>query len=51
METGRSGYGFEISREFCKKANEQMLNVDMQMNFDSIISNFKEEKFEQNSLF
>lgn len=27
METGRRGYGFEISRDFCRKAQEQMLNV------------------------
>ena len=25
METGRRGYGFEISRDFCKKAQEEML--------------------------
>lgn len=25
METGRRGYGFEISRDFCQKAQEQML--------------------------
>lgn len=27
METGRRGYGFEISRDFCRKAWEQMLKV------------------------
>lgn len=27
METGRRGYGFEISRDFCRKAQEQMLKV------------------------
>lgn len=27
LETGRSGYGFEISRDFCKRAKEEMLNV------------------------
>lgn len=27
LETGRSGYGFEISRDFCKRAREEMLNV------------------------
>lgn len=26
METGRSGYGFEISRDFCKRAKEEMLS-------------------------
>lgn len=26
MELGRSSYGFEISKEFCKKAREQMLS-------------------------
>lgn len=25
IETGRRGYGFEISRDFCKKAQEEML--------------------------
>ena len=25
LETGRSGYGFEISRDFCKRAREEML--------------------------
>lgn len=28
MELGRSSYGFEISREFCKKAQEEMLTVN-----------------------
>ena len=27
IETGRSGYGFEISRDFCQRAKEEMLNV------------------------
>lgn len=26
-ETGRTAYGFEISRDFCKRAKEEMLNV------------------------
>lgn len=25
METGRQGYGFEISRDFCRKAQAEML--------------------------
>lgn len=29
IETGRSGYGFEISRDFCKRAKEEMLNVPL----------------------
>lgn len=28
MELGRSSYGFEISREFCKKAQEEMLTIN-----------------------
>lgn len=30
METNRSGYGFEISRDFCKRAKEEMLNRPIQ---------------------
>ena len=30
METGRSGFGFEINRNFCKEAQEKMLNAPMQ---------------------
>ena len=30
FETGRSAYGFEISRDFCKRAWEEMLNVPIQ---------------------
>lgn len=29
-ETGRSAFGFEISRDFCKRAWEEMLNVPIQ---------------------
>ena len=30
LETGRRGYGFEISRDFCRKAQEQMLKAHEQ---------------------
>lgn len=33
METGRTGYGFEISRDFCKRANEEMLKMPTQQSF------------------
>ena len=38
METGRSGYGFEIMRDMCRKAQEQMLTVepDGQMTMEEI---------------
>lgn len=38
METGRSGYGFEIMRDMCRKAQEQMLTVepDGQMTMEGI---------------
>lgn len=32
LETGRKGYGFEISREFCRRARAEMLDVDLQLN-------------------
>ena len=28
MEMGRSSYGFEISKEFYKRAKEEMLRID-----------------------
>lgn len=38
METGRNGYGFEIMRDMCRKAQEQMLTVepDGQMTMEGI---------------
>jgi site-specific DNA-methyltransferase (adenine-specific) len=27
MELNRNSYGFEISKEFCKRANEEMLTL------------------------
>lgn len=51
METGRSAYGFEISRDFCKKAKEQMLNVDLQMSFDLLNYGYKQNYYEQESMF
>ena len=38
METGRIGYGFEIMRDMCRKAQEQMLTVepDGQMTMEGI---------------
>ena len=34
METGRSAYGFEISRDFCKRAREEMLSRPVQQRLD-----------------
>lgn len=34
METGRSAFGFEISRDFCKRAWEEMLDVPFQYRLD-----------------
>lgn len=36
IETGRSFYGFEISKEFYRKAKEQMLNIDYVEQDDNI---------------
>ena len=38
LETGRNGYGFEIMRDMCRKAQEQMLTVepDGQMTMEGI---------------
>ena len=38
METGRNGYGFEIMRDMCRKAQEQMLTIepDGQMTMEGI---------------
>jgi len=33
METGRTGYGFEISRDFCKRAQNEMLKMPVQESF------------------
>lgn len=33
METGRTGYGFEISRDFCKRAHDEMLKMPVQESF------------------
>lgn len=35
-ELKRHSYGFEVSKEFCKEANEKMLAPDMQLNFYEI---------------
>lgn len=35
METGRRGYGFEIKKEFCKAAQEQMLSTYQSVLFSS----------------
>lgn len=38
LETGRKGYGFEIDRTFFSRAKNEMLNADIQMNMDILIS-------------
>lgn len=47
-EMGREAYGFEIEKDFCKKANEQMfsnMSKDLCIGFDR-----DEEEWEQLSL-
>lgn len=50
IETGRNGYGFEISREFCKQANELMLNPAKEnKDFFAIVQ--EKEEAEQRALW
>lgn len=47
-ELGRSAYGFEINKDFCNRAENEMLNIPEQINiFDSI----EETVYEQPQLF
>ena len=39
MEMGRSAFGFEISKEFCKRANAEMLARPVQQGFEALAFN------------
>lgn len=44
METGRSAFGFEISRDFCKRAWAEMLNVPYQERLEIGMDQMQQEK-------
>jgi len=39
MELNRNGYGFEIKKDFCKKANEQMLSINKEEQSNETLRN------------
>jgi hypothetical protein len=53
LETGRSAFGFEISRDFCKRAWAEMLDVPVQYQLDlQAVANVKSVSEEtQTTLF